>query len=58
MIKDGLRENTVGAKYLKMANRVCFLESSFYVVEILVKDYKKPEVIEPKAKEKEIQNLD
>ena len=45
----------IGAKYLKMAKSVCFLESSVYVVEVPVREHGKAEVIE--AKEKEIENL-
>ena len=35
---------------------MCFLENSIFVVELPVKEYGKPEVIE--AKEKEIENLE
>ena len=45
----------VGAKYFKKANSVCFIESSPFVVEVLVKEHKKLEVIE--VKKKEAQNL-
>ena len=55
MTEDGLKD-VIGAKYLKMANSVCFLETSVYVVEVPVRDHGKPEVKE--AKEKEIQNLE
>ena len=51
-----LEGDSVGAKYLKMANSVCFLDTSVYVVEVPVRDHGKPEVRE--AKEKEIQNLE
>merc|ERR1712240_565638 len=55
MTGDGLKD-IIGAKYLKMDKSECFLENLIYVVEVLVRDHGKPEVIE--AKEKEIQNLE
>ena len=44
-MEDGLKE-TVGAKYLKVVNSVCFLETSVYVVEVPVKEHGKPEIRE------------
>merc|ERR1712114_131168 len=55
MTEDGLKD-AVGAKYLRTANSVCFLESLVYVVEVPVKEHGKPEVKE--AKEKKIKNLE
>ena len=55
MKEDGLKD-VIGAKYLKMAKSVCFLENSIYVVEVLVREHGKPEVIE--AKGKDIKNLE
>ena len=58
MTKDSWRDiqdDNVGAKYLKMAISVWFLELFIFVVEVLIKESKKPEVIE--VKEKETQNL-
>merc|ERR1712002_1354073 len=55
MTEDGLKD-VIGAKYLKVANSVYFLDTSVYVVEVPVRDHGKPEVME--AKEKEIQNLE
>ena len=47
MTEDGLKD-AIGAMYLKVANSVCFLESSVYVVEVPVKEHGKPEVKEAK----------
>merc|ERR1712082_555474 len=44
-------KDIIGAKYLKMEKSVCFMESSVYVVEVLVRDHGKAEVIEVKGKE-------
>ena len=55
MTEDRLKD-IVGAKYLKVANSVCFLETSVYVVEVPVKEHGKPEIKE--AKRKEIENLE
>ena len=55
MTEDGLKD-AIGAKYLKVAISVCFLESSVYVVEVQLREHGKPEVKE--AKDKEIQNLE
>merc|ERR1712240_648951 len=48
-------KDVIGAKYLKFEKSVCFLESSVYVVEVLVREHGKAEVIEDK--EKGIENL-
>ena len=55
MMEDGLK-NAIGAKYLRLENSVCFLESSVYVKEVPVKEHGRPEVKE--AKKKEIENLE
>ena len=53
MTEDGLKD-VVGAKYLRMANSVCFLETSVFSVEVPVKEHGKIEVKD--AKRKEIEN--
>ena len=46
----------IRAKYLKMENSVCYLETSVFLVVVPVKDHIKPKVIS--AKENEIKNLE
>ena len=47
MTEDGLKD-VIGAKYLKMDKSVYFLKNSVYVLEVPVKDNRKPEVKEAK----------
>ena len=47
MTEDGLKD-VVGAKYLKMCNNVCFLETAVFSVEVPVKEHGKVEVTEAK----------
>ena len=65
MLKDGLevvenlytdlKDDSVGASYLKMANSVSFSEFCAYTIELLVSEHWKPEV--KSAKKTEIKNL-
>ena len=55
MTEDGLKD-TIGAKYLRIENSMCFLENAVYVVEVPVREHEKPEIIE--AKKREIENLE
>ena len=65
MLEDGLedvenlltdlKDDAIGAGYLKVANVVSFSELSSYVVELLVSEHWRPEV--KAAKRNEIQNL-
>ena len=55
MKEDGLND-VIGAKYLKMKNSVCFLETSVFVGEVPVREHGRPEIIA--AKEDEIRNLE
>ena len=55
MTEDGLKD-IIGAKYLRLENSVCFLESSVFVVEVLMKEHGKQEIRE--AKQNEIENLE
>ena len=50
MTEDGLKD-AIGAKYLKMENSVCFLETPVFVVEVPVKGHRRPEIKEAKQKE-------
>ena len=43
MTEDGLKD-TVGTKYLRIENSVCFLETSVYVVEVPVREHRKLEI--------------
>ena len=43
--------DTVGVKYLKMVNSVCFYDLSVYTVELPVSEHGRPEVLEAKTTE-------
>ena len=58
MLEDDLAEvekDIVGAKYMKLENRVCFSDLCIFVVELPVSEHRRPEVVE--AKLKEVQTL-
>ena len=49
-------DDGVGAKYMKLEYRVCFMDYSVFVVKLLVSEYNCSKVVE--AKEKEIKKVE
>ena len=54
--RQEMRKEEISTFWMQMENSECFDEMTIYTVEVLVREHKKPEVIE--AKQKEIENLE
>ena len=54
--RQDMNREQISTFWLKVENTECFDDISIYIVEVPVKEHKKPEVIE--AKQREIKNLE